>query len=223
MTNQQQNGTVTETGSSDTHSSDNVIDRIGYMTRMLHDSLHELGYSKRLKDVASNIPDAYDRLAYVGALTEQAAERVLNATEIAKPIQDKLAADAAVLSKLWQQFDVTGSGQFDSDAGRDLLEQTRSYLSDVPSRTSATNAQLMEVIMAQDFQDLTGQVMKKVIKNVQVMEHELLQLLIDKVPIEKKEDVNEGMLAGPVVNPSGRIDIVTDQDQVDDLLKSLGF
>jgi chemotaxis protein CheZ len=65
--------------------------------------------------------------------------------------------------------------------------------------------------------------MKKVIKNVQVIEHKLLQLLIDKVPIEKKENVNEGMLADPVVNPSGRIDVVTDQVQVDDLLKSLGF
>lgn len=222
MTSQQQNGAVAATGSTGTHSPDEVINRIGHLTRTLHDSLHELGYNKRLEEAAAKIPDAQDRLAYVAVMTEQAAERALNATEIAKPIQDRLAADAAALSKLWQQFDAP-SGQLDSDAGRTLVAQTRSYLSDVPNRTNATNAQLMEVMMAQDFQDLTGQVMKKITKMVQVLEHELLQLLMDNVSVEKKEEINEGLLNGPVVNSSGRTDIVTDQDQVDDLLASLGF
>lgn len=222
MTSQQQNGAVAATGSTETHSPDEVINRIGHLTRTLHDSLHELGYNKRLEEAAAKIPDAQDRLAYVAVMTEQAAERALNATEIAKPIQDKLAADAAALSKLWQQFDAPG-GQLDSDAGRTLVAQTRSYLSDVPNRTNATNAQLMEVMMAQDFQDLTGQVMKKITKMVQVLEHELLQLLMDNVSVEKKEEINEGLLNGPVVNSSGRTDVVTDQDQVDDLLASLGF
>lgn len=218
MTSQQQNAAIAETENTDT-----LITQVGQLTRTLHDSLRELGYNKRLEEVAATIPDAQDRLSYVAIMTEQAALRALNATEVAKPIQDKLAADATALSKLWQQFDVSGSGQLDNDAFRDLVARTRSYLNDVPNHTSATNAQLMEVMMAQDFQDLTGQVMKKITKMVQGLEQELLRLLMNNVPADKKEEINEGLLNGPVVNPAGRTDVVANQDQVDDLLASLGF
>lgn len=224
MTGQQQNVAIAETGSTDTHAADAVISRIGHLTRTLHDSLRELGYNKRLEEAAAKIPDAQDRLAYVAFMTEQAAERALNATEIARPIQDKLAADANALSKLWQQlFDAPGSGQLDSDAFRNLMTQTCSYLNDVPNKTNATNAQLTEVMMAQDFQDLTGQVMKKITKMVQDLEQELLRLLMDNVSVDKKEEINEGLLNGPVVNSAGRTDVVANQDQVDNLLASLGF
>lgn len=224
MTSQQQDIAIAETGSTDTHTADRLIDQVGHLTRTLHDSLRELGYNKRLEEVAAKIPDAQDRLAYVAFMTEQAAERALNATEIAKPIQDKLAADANALSKLWQQlFDAPGCGQLDSDAFRNLVAQTRSYLNDVPNQTNATNAQLTEVMMAQDFQDLTGQVMKKITKMVQNLEQELLRLLMDNVPMDKKEETNAGLLNGPVVNSAGRTDVVANQDQVDDLLASLGF
>ncbi len=223
MTSQQQNTAIAETGSTDPHTVDTLINQVGHLTRTLHNSLRELGYNKRLEEAASKIPDAQDRLAYVAFMTEQAAERALNAIEIAKPIQDKLAADATALSKLWQQLDASGSGQLDSDPFRNLVARTRSYLNDVPDHTSATNAQLMEVMMAQDFQDLTGQVMKKITKMVQGLEQELLRLLMNNVPADKKEEINEGLLNGPVVNSAGRTDVVANQDQVDDLLASLGF
>lgn len=223
MTGQQQNVAIAETGSTDPHTADILINQVGHLTRTLHNSLRELGYNKRLEEAASKIPDAQDRLAYVAFMTGQAAERALNATEIAKPIQDKLAADATALSKLWQQLDASGSGQLDTDAFRNLVAQTRSYLNDVPNHTNATNAQLMEVMMAQDFQDLTGQVMKKVTKMVQDLEQELLRLLVDNIPLDNKEEINEGLLNGPVVNSAGRTDVVANQDQVDDLLASLGF
>jgi len=224
MTSPQQNVATAETGSTDTHTADRLIKQVGQLTRALHDSLRELGYNKRLEEAAAKIPDAQDRLAYVAYMTKQAAERALNATEIAKPIQDKLAADANALSRLWQQiFDAPGSGQLDSDAFRSLVAQTRSYLNDVPNQTNATNAQLTEVMMAQDFQDLTGQVMKKITKMVKSLEQELLRLLMDNVPMDKKEDTNKGLLNGPVVNSAERTDVVANQDQVDELLASLGF
>lgn len=223
MTSQQQSIAATDTGNTDT-AADAVISRVGHLTRTLHDSLRELGYNKRLEEAAAKIPDAQDRLAYVALMAEQAAERALNATEIAKPIQDKLAADAVILSKLWQQLsDAPDSGQLNTDAFKKLVAQTRNYLDGVPNQTNATNAQLMEVMMAQDFQDLTGQVMKKITKMVQSLEQELVQLLRDSVPSDKKEEVNEGLLNGPVVKSAGRTDVVTNQDQVDDLLASLGF
>ncbi len=206
---------------------DSVISRVGQLTRMLHDSLQELGYDKLLEKAACAIPDAQDRLAYVAVMTEQAAERALNATEIAKPIQDKLAADAAGLSGRWQElFEGGGSGQLDTDAFRNLVTQTRNYLDDVPNRTNATNAQLLEIMMAQDFQDLTGQVIKKITEMVRNLERELVQLLLDNVPADKRAESSgsgTGLMNGPVVNAKGRSDVVTNQNQVDDLLASLGF
>jgi chemotaxis protein CheZ len=217
-------GSATAAGTADGSVADKVIDRVGHLTRTLHDSLRELGYDKRLEEVASRVPEAQDRLAYVAVMTEQAAERSLNATEIAKPIQDKLAADAASLSGLWQHLlNNQGSAQLNTDAFRNLVALTRSYLDDVPNRTDATNAQLLEIMMAQDFQDLTGQVMKKITQMVQTLERELVQLLLDNMPADRSGETSSGMMNGPVVNSKGRSDVVTNQNQVDDLLASLGF
>jgi chemotaxis protein CheZ len=93
----------------------------------------------------------------------------------------------------------------------------------MPKRTAATSEQLMEIMMAQDFQDLTGQVIKKIVDLAQSMESELLQVLIEAMPEDMKADKPEGLLNGPVVNAQGRTDVVTNQEQVDDLLESLGF
>ena len=101
--------------------------------------------------------------------------------------------------------------------------QTRGFLDDVPNQTRATNAQLMEIVMAQDFQDLTGQVIKKVVDLAQQMEGWMLQLLLEATPEDKKSEMDPSLLNGPVINANGRTDVVTTQEQVDDLLESLGF
>ncbi|MEW6313833.1 MAG: protein phosphatase CheZ [Pseudomonadota bacterium] len=206
------------------HEADNcpaekVINEIGHMTRALHDSLRELGYDKMLENVAQGIPDTKDRLAYVAAMTEQAAERALNATEVARPIQEKLGRAASELSDKWQKL---LDQQLGVDEFRQLVMQTCDYLREVPIQTNATNAQLTEIMMAQDFQDLTGQVIKKVTDVAQTMEQQLLKLLLDNVPVEKRAEAG-GLLNGPVFNAAGRTDVVTNQQQVDDLLESLGF
>ena len=77
--------------------------------------------------------------------------------------------------------------------------------------------------MAQDFQDLTGQVIKKIIELTQNMEQQLLSLLLENAPASVKAEINNSLLNGPVINAQGRSDVVTSQDQVDDLLESLGF
>ena len=203
-----------------------IIGRVGHLTRVLHDSLRELGYDKRLEKAAVGVPEAQDRLTYVAVMTQQAAERVLGATEVAKPIQDQLAVDAAKLSDLWKKaLDTQTTDSFNPSIFRDLIEQTRHYLDDtVPAQTDATNAQLMEIMMAQDFQDLTGQVIKKTTQLVQTLENELLQVLLESMPKEgRPAETNTGLINGPVINATGRTDIVADQNQVDDLLASLGF
>lgn len=200
-----------------------VIDQIGQLTRTLHDSLRELGYDKRLESIASEVPEAQDKLSYVAAKTEQAAERTLNATEIAMPIQEKLSTDAIHLSEQWKEAFEAQQAKPDTEKFKILLIDTLHYLDNVPAQANATNAQLLEIMMAQDFQDLTGQVIKKITQMVQSLEKDLIELLLANVPVKKVAAEEEGLMNGPVTNPEKCSDVVSNQDQVDDLLASLGF
>lgn len=197
---------------------DDVFNEIGHLTRALHDSLRELGYDKNLQKAASAIPDARDRLNYIATMTQAAAERVLNATEAAQPVVDKIESGAKNLAAEWQLlFD----NKLDVNQFKQLATQTHSYLLDVPKQTRQTSANLTEIMMAQDFQDLTGQVIKKIIDVTQNMEQQLLALLVHHAP--PTVHLDPSLLNGPVVNAAGRADVVTSQAQVDDLLESLGF
>lgn len=197
---------------------ESVFNEIGHLTRTLHDSLRELGFDKNLQKAASSIPDARDRLNYIATMTQAAAERVLNATESAQPIVGKIESGAKDLAAEWQKmFD----NKLDVAQFKQLAMQTHAYLLEVPKQTRQTNASLTEIMMAQDFQDLTGQVIKKVMDVTQNLEKQLLELLIHNAPADVKVDAS--LLNGPVVNAAGRSDVVTNQKQVDDLLESLGF
>jgi chemotaxis protein CheZ len=197
-----------------------VINQIGHMARALHDTLRELGLNKEIEKAASTIPDARDRLNYVATLTRQAAERVLNATEAAQPVVERLGSEAQYLAKQW---DLLFEKKLDVQQFKDLVTQTHAYLHESPKQIKTTNAYLTEIMMAQDFQDLTGQVIKKIIELTQSMEQQLLALLLENAPASVKAEMNSSLLNGPVINAKGRTDVVTSQDQVDDLLESLGF
>ena len=197
-----------------------VINQIGHIARALHDTLRELGLNKDIEKAAASIPDARDRLYYVAHLTQQAAERVLNAIEAAQPVVVQIESDSLRLSKQW---DLLFEKKLDVEKFKSLVMQTHAFLRDTPKQTKQTNAYLLEIMMAQDFQDLTGQVIKKIISVTQEMEQQLLALLIDNAAPSVKADLHNGLLNGPVINANGRTDIVTNQDQVDDLLESLGF
>lgn len=198
-----------------------VFNRIGHMARTLHDTLRELGYDKLLEQTVSALPDAKDRLAYVANLTEQAACRVLNATDIASPLVDDIENASVALGERW---DKVFANQSSVAEFKQLAEETRAYLKDqVPAKTRATHAQLTEIMMAQDFQDLTGQVIKKVVVLAQELETGLMAALIDVLPETKRTGEVESLMNGPVINAEGRSDVVVNQEQVDDLLDSLGF
>ena len=209
-------------------SSDEILNRVGHVTRTLHDSLSGLGLDKILEQVAQDIPDARDRLAYVARMTEQAAERVLNATDVAIPLQEELAAGANVLQQRWKE--VMGEPSLKSEYNT-AANETLTYLTMAGKNTAETKALLMDIMMAQDFQDLTGQVIKKITGLAQELEKQLVQLLIDFSPaIAKKETEqvktdapdNASLLNGPQIDPNA-LDVVASQEQVDDLLDSLGF
>ncbi|MDO9601273.1 MAG: protein phosphatase CheZ [Rhodocyclaceae bacterium] len=197
-----------------------TYNRLGHMVRKLHDSMRELGYDKGLEETARKIPDARERLAYIAQMTEQAASRVLNATDIALPVQNELEHHARQMGARWDQM---FANQLSVDEFKALAADTRTFFAVAPSKIDITNTQLREIMMAQDFQDLTGQVIKKVVELVQGVETQLLQVLIEVMPEEKKADAPVNLMNGPVISAAGRTDVVTSQAQVDDLLESLGF
>jgi chemotaxis protein CheZ len=202
----------------DTH--DEFLSRIGHMTRALHESLRGLGLDKLIEKAATDIPDARDRLDYVARLSEQAAQKVLNATDAAGPLQDRIESEAVTLSASWQSLlDKPDASEAD---WRAMASRTIAALND--SRTGAvqTKSHLMDIMMAQDFQDLTGQVITKVTTIAQNLEQQLVQMLVDFAPAEVKREYDSGLLNGPQINPTGN-DVVSNQGQVDDLLDSLGF
>ncbi|WP_265948117.1 protein phosphatase CheZ [Dechloromonas sp. A34] len=198
-----------------------VFNRIGHMARALHDTLGQLGYDKVLEKTVSALPDAKDRLAYVANLTEQAACRVLNATDIASPLVDDIENRSRALGAGW---DKVFANQMGPEAFKQLATETRAFLNEqLPQKAQATHAQLTEIMMAQDFQDLTGQVIKKIVALAQELEAGLMTVLLEVVPETRRTDEVNSLMNGPVVNAEGRTDVVVNQEQVDDLLDSLGF
>lgn len=197
-----------------------VFNRIGHLARNLHDSLRELGYDKSLQETAQQIPDARERLNYIARMTEQAASKVLNACDIAQPAQGELDAVVKAMGARWERM---FANQLSVEEFRQLAADTRGFFAAAPAKIAVTQAQLNEIMLAQDFQDLTGQVIKRVVEVVQNFETQLLQVLIETMPADKRAAAPSGLMNGPVISAAGRSDVVTSQAQVDDLLESLGF
>jgi chemotaxis protein CheZ len=199
---------------------DEVLNRIGQLTRTLHESLRELGFDKELAKAASAIPDARERMAYVADMTEKAAHRALAASEAAKPLQERLGAEATALAGSWDRL---FANQVSVEEFRDLAARTRAFLHAVPGQTNATQQHLFEIIMAQDFQDLTGQVIKRMTEMTHAVEKQLVELLVEHAPADRREALCASGLAGPVIGNGAGQGVVTSQQQVDELLESLGF
>lgn len=204
---------------------DEIYHRIGNLTRTLHDALRELGYDKDLAHAREHLPDARDRLSYIARVTGEAAEKVLNAVDRARSVQEELTQQAVDLHKRWEAVAafMANDEKRATPAGRALVDETCEFFQRVGGQADRTNAILTDIMMAQDFHDLTGQVIRKVVTLATSLEEQLVKLLIESTPAEQRKRVDTEQLAGPVVKTEGRTDVVTDQAQVDDLLASLGF
>lgn len=197
-----------------------VLNRIGQMTRNLHDSLRGLGLDKLIQQAAHEIPNVRDRLNYVATMSEQAAQRVLNATDAAGPLQDQIDESAKELAQGWK---AVMDAPFSEEQYHAMAAKTMTYLVEAQGVSHETKKYLLDIMMAQDFQDLTGQVIKKITDLAQNLEQQLVQLLLDYAPAEMRREASTGLLNGPQINPTGNSEVVSDQGQVDDLLDSLGF
>ena len=193
-----------------------VHHKIGQLTRQLHDSLNELGYAEKLRGSMGELPDAQSRLSYIARLTGEAAEKVLNRVEQAKAQHDFIAQETrrVVTSLVKDPVAAVAKGEI------------MNFLTDVERVTKEADSHLTEIMMAQDFHDLTGQVIARVVNLAATIEEHLVQLLIQTAPPSVQSapiEVPREHLAGPVVDPERTPDVVTNQSQVDDLLASLGF
>ncbi|WP_369311756.1 protein phosphatase CheZ [Providencia rettgeri] len=193
-----------------------VITRIGTLMRTLRESMRELGLEKSVQQAVASIPDGKDRLRYIAQMTAQAAEKTLNGIDIIKPLQVDMNKNAQALQQQWQATTSDGVPE-------QLRESTEAFLGQVIENSETTKAELLEIMMAQDFQDLTGQVIKKMMEVVEEAEKQLLALLMENTPPEMRvKTQSESLLNGPQINKEG-VNVMASQSQVDDLLDELGF
>lgn len=209
---------MAETEAAESSADKPMFERLGGIVRLLHDSLRELGYDRSLSSVASEITDAQGRLEHVAALTEQAANKVLNAIDVGMPEQDALSRHAKDMEARWAQL---YEGKLSVEEFKVLAQDSRQFSAKVNEVTELEKARLLEIMMAQDFQDITGQLIKKIVSITHKAEGELAQLLRDNAPAEVKaahEHKPAELLNGPSA-PS----VAMAQDDVDGLLADLGF
>ena len=190
-----------------------VFQQIGAITRNLHDTMRQLGVMPQLQDATDGLPDARDRLAYIATKTAEAANKVLNSVDQAKSDHAYISAATNTIAAaiLADPVRAVASGA------------VLNFVKEVEARTANIDNHLTDIMMAQDFHDLTGQVVAKVVTLAKSLEESLVKLLLSVVPPDQREKVDHAVLQGPVVNPEGRTDVVSDQSEVDDLLASLGF
>lgn len=189
-----------------------VFVQLGTIVRQLHDTLSQLGVMPRLQAAAEGLPDARSRLHYIAQKTASAADKVLNSVDQAKGLHAHILGEARTLAEQLTRDPVKAVA-----SGAVL-----NFVHDIEASTASADAHLTDIMLAQDFHDLTGQVVAKVVALAQDLEGSLVKLLVQVVPEEQAHKVEQA-LNGPVINPEGRTDVVANQEQVDDLLASLGF
>ncbi|MGD8483756.1 MAG: protein phosphatase CheZ [Thioalkalispiraceae bacterium] len=200
-----------------------LYQEMGKLTRELHDAISAFGMDDRITDIAAHdIPDARQRLNYVISKTDEAANKTLNAVEASLPLCENMESQASELHNEWQRFT---NREMDAAEFRDLSKKLDSYLQSNSSSASTLKENLNEVLLAQDFQDLTGQIIKRVITLVEEVEANLVELIkVTGMPeADAPRKTEEAKLNGPAVPGVDDDKTVSGQDEVDDLLSSLGF
>ncbi len=203
-----------------------LFQQVGKLTRELHDALNNFDIDSRLVDLTENeMPNTRDRLNFVITTTENAAHQTLGFIEQTLPLAADLKQTAEKIAESWHRFRMK---ELSADEFRSLSKEIECYLPIVKQHSEQIHANLSAMIMAQGFQDITGQVIRQVIDLVGEVEDNLVQLVkvagkhINKKPKDNKP-VDPIKAEGPQINAEDNPDVVNNQNEVDDLLSSLGF
>ena len=208
---------------------DGMFEQVGELTRELHDSLLSFQNDTRLLEMKDKeLPDAQDRLSYVIEMTDKSANKTMDAVDICLPIADKVTVDLEAVIPSWQKLMTRdlALGEFKA-----LCHQIDAMLKTSTTDALTLKTSLTDILMAQDFQDLTGQMIRRVIALVQEIESKLVGILTvchngeSEVKANNNENNTKKAIEaeGPIMHVEERDDVVNGQDDVDDLLSSLGF
>lgn len=201
-----------------------LFQEVGRLTRQLHDTMGSFSADSKLAEIAENdIPDAKERLQYVISMTEQAANQTLNTVEELMPVSQDLNDKANQLAENWQRFLIK---KIPFDEFKGMSQEITAHFDHSVQSLDQIQKGLNEVLMAQGFQDITGQIIRKVIDLVQNLENNMVDLVrVSGARIGTEKNNTELELLGPVVPnvDDKKGDVATSQDDVDDLLSSLGF
>lgn len=210
--------------------SSELFAEVGKLTRQLHDSLKNFQIDPSLNNLLEeDIPDAKKRLNHVIDMTEQAANRTMDAVESCLPIADQLTQQLGKIQPQWQKL---MQRQMQLGEFKSLCHNLDGFFQQANNDSNTLNSLLTDVLMAQDYQDLTGQILRRVIELVREVEESLIGLLTafgqsslmvqtEAKPAKSKPKAHEA--EGPIIDAAERDDVVSGQDDVDDLLSSLGF
>jgi chemotaxis protein CheZ len=197
-----------------TGTSPEVFQQLGQLTRQLHDTLTQLGVMPSLKNAAHDLPDARSRLNYIASKTGDAANKVLNSVDQAKLEQARITRDTRRIAEV-----IAADPALAVTSGAVM-----NFVAEIESATARVDAHLTDIMLAQDFHDLTGQVVARVVALAGDLEDSLVKLLLQAAaPQEPGSHASSAGLHGPVINPEGRTDVVANQREVDDLLANMGF
>ena len=213
-----------------------LYQEVGRLTRALHNAIHNFNIEAKNQSeqqTMSDMSDARDRLSYVVDMTEKAANKTLDLVEASMPIADQMGKDARRLHENWKKLI---DRELSGEQFRNLYWEMNAFLERSVNESQDLYGNLSSILLAQDFQDLTGQVIHRVTNLVKEVEASLVDLIfmasqvetitgIVHTPEEQEEQqsVDQFKGHGPQINKEAADDVVTSQDDVDDLLSSLGF
>ena len=206
---------------------DKLFTSVGQLTRDLHEALQDFQLDPRIVQLTEDdLPDAQNRLQYVIQKTEDAANRTMDAVEACLPMADDMHQKINRLMPQWQKL---MDNDIQLDEFKSLCHGVDDVLKSCGSNMPQIHSLMTEVLMAQDFQDITGQVIRRVIQLVEDVEKNLIELLklfgddAKKVAKQEPKAADKNQAEGPIIDADKRDDVVHGQDDVDDLLSSLGF
>jgi chemotaxis protein CheZ len=211
---------------------ENLYQEIGHLTRALHESIKNFKLNGNVSGAGSDIDEAHEGLSYVVDMTAKAANKTMDKVDESMPLSEAIANEALEIKQEWNRF---LNKDMSANEFRDLTKRISTFLENTDKNTRKLNGNLSDILLAQDFQDLTGQVIQRITAMITDVESRLVNLVamaghVDQMTGIKHNDIevaaeekdpHKGV--GPQLNAEDNEDVASNQDDVDDLLSSLGF